>query len=69
MAIKLTDAAWLARETERAKGILLQHMVKGQEYTVAELLELLATYGLTYSNPEYTGIGANLIADGTLETT
>jgi hypothetical protein len=55
-------------ETERAKGVLLQHLVKGQEYTVAEVLQILADYGLHYSNPEYASIGANLIADGTIES-
>jgi hypothetical protein len=67
MTYKLTDAAWLARETERAKGILLQHLVKGQEYTVAQVLQVLADYGLDYTNPEYVEIGNQLVADGVIE--
>lgn len=66
---KLTDAAWLARETERAQGILLQHLVKGQEYTVDEVLQILVDYGLDYSNPEYVDIGNQLVADGVIEAT
>ena len=69
MPYKITDTAWLDREIARAKGIVLQHMVKDQEYTVAEILALLVDYGLNYTNPEYQAIGAALIADGTIEAT
>lgn len=67
MPYKLTDAAWLAYETERAKGVLTVHMEHDQEYTIEELLAMLHDYGLDYSNPQYVEIGAALIADGTLE--
>lgn len=69
MPYKLTDAAWLARETARARGILECNLVRGQEYTVAEVLQLLADYGIDYTNPEYAEIGAQLIADGVIEAT
>ena len=66
-AYRLTPAAWLARETERAKGVLLCHMQPGQAYTVNELLAMLADYGLDYSNPEYEPIGKELIKQGTIQ--
>ena len=69
MPYKLTTAAWLARETERAKGVLLVHMKPGIEYTVEELLVMLSEYGLHYSNPEYLPIGAELIKQGVIQAT
>ena len=67
MPYQLTQSAWLAREVERVKGVLLVHMEPGTEYTVEELLAMLSEYGLYYSNPEYVEIGQVLIADGTIE--
>jgi len=64
---RLTTTAWLAREVERAKGILLMHMQPGRAYTVDELLTMLADYGLDYSNPEYQEIGKVLISQGVIE--
>ena len=64
---KLTSSAWLAREVERAKGVLLVHMKPGIAYTVDELLAMLSEYGLDYSNPEYQTIGAELIQRGVIE--
>ena len=67
MPYRLTPAAWLARETERAKGVLLVHMTPGTAYTVDELLAMLSECGLYYSNPEYQGIGKELIKQGVIE--
>lgn len=64
---KLTEAAWLEYQAARAKGLLLAHLDPDLEYTVQEVLTLMADYGLTYSNPEYVGIGQQLIADGIIE--
>lgn len=64
---KLTSSAWLAREVARARGVLLVHLVKGREYTVAEVLVILSEFGLHYSNPEYVEIGQQLVADGLIE--
>ena len=64
---KLTPAAWLARETERAKGVLLAHMQLNTAYTVEELLAMLSEYGLYYSNPEYEQIGKELIKQGVIQ--
>jgi len=64
---KIVDAIKLAYEVDRAHGILLVHMVKGQAYTVEEVLTLLKDYGLDYSNPEYAAIGSVLIAEGVIE--
>ncbi len=64
---KLTSSAWLARQVKRSKGVLLVHMEKDREYTVEELLAMLSSYGLHYSNPEYVEIGQQLIADGLIE--
>jgi len=64
---RLTTTAWLAREVERAKGILLVHMQPGVTYTAEELLTMLADYGLVYSNPEYQEIGRELIRQGVIE--
>jgi len=64
---RLTTTAWLAREVERAKSILLVHMKPGQAYTTEELLTMLADYGLVYSNPEYQEIGRELIRQGVIE--
>ncbi len=69
MPYQLTESAWLTRETERVTGVLLQQLVRGQEYTVAEVLQLLKDYGLDYTNPEYVEIGQQLIADGIIEQT
>ena len=66
-AYRLTSSARLAREVERAKGILLVHMQPGRAYTVEELLTMLADYGLHYSNPEYVEIGKVLVSQGVIE--
>ena len=66
-AYKLTPTAWLARETERAKGVLLVHMQPNTSYTVEELLAMLSAYGLHYSNPEYQEIGKELIKQSVIE--
>lgn len=65
---KLTESAWLAREVVRVRGILLVHMEWGKEYTVEEILKMLSTYGLSYSNPQYISIGQCLIESGIIET-
>ena len=67
MPYKLTPAAWLAREVERAKGVLLVHMKPNITYTVEELLAMLSEYGLYYSNPEYQDIGKELIKQGVIQ--
>ena len=64
---QLTPATWLAREVERAKGVLLVHMAPGTEYTVDELLAMLSEYGLHYCNPEYQEIGKELIKQGVIQ--
>ena len=64
---RLTPTAWLAREVERAKSILLVHMKPGWAYTTEELLTMLADYGLHYSNPEYLEIGKVLVSQGVIE--
>ena len=64
---RLTHDVWLAKEVERAKRVLLVHLDPEQEYTIAELLSLLSSYGLHYSNPEYLPIGLALIGEGILE--
>ena len=64
---RLTQSSRLAREVERAKGILLVHMKPGWAYTTEELLTMLADYGLHYSNPEYQEIGKVLISQGVIE--
>ena len=64
---RLTQSSRLAREVERAKSILLVHMKPGWAYTTEELLTMLADYGLHYSNPEYQGIGQELIRQGVIE--
>lgn len=69
MPFKIAHTEHLALEVERAKGVLLAHMVNGQEYTVGELLQMLKDYGLDYSNPQYTEIGQTLLADGFLVAT
>ncbi|MFQ5858984.1 MAG: hypothetical protein ACE5LU_25570 [Anaerolineae bacterium] len=50
---RVTHTAHLAREVERAKGVLSVHMEPGREYTAEELRELVREFGLEYSNPEY----------------
>jgi hypothetical protein len=67
MAYKLTATAWLERETERVKSVLLVHMDPDMEYSGQELLDLVCDHGLDYSNPEYQGIRDQLIADGVIE--
>ena len=64
---KIAPTAWLAREIERAKGVLLVHMKPGTGYTVEELLAMLSEYGLYYSNPEYQEIGKELIKQGIIQ--
>lgn len=63
----LSHEVWLAKEVERARGILLVHMEDGRGYTLEELLTLCADYGLHYTNPEYQEIGQQLIMAGFLE--
>lgn len=69
MPYRLTHDGWVVQQADRCKGILMQQMVNGQDYTVQELLDLLSEYGLDFSNPSYQEIGAILLADGFLEAT
>ncbi len=67
MPYKLTPAAWLAKETERAKGVLLTHMQPGVAYTAEQLIAMLLDYGLDYSSAVLQQIGAELIKQGTIQ--
>ena len=67
MPYQLTHTAWLDREKARAAAVLTVQLEKDTAYTVAEILAILADCGLTYNNPEYAEIGAELIADGLIE--
>lgn len=64
---KLTQEMWLEREVTRVKSALLANMEKGREYTVDEVLDLLAGVGLIYDNPAYQLIGQALIQQGIIE--
>ncbi|MFQ5858985.1 MAG: hypothetical protein ACE5LU_25575 [Anaerolineae bacterium] len=64
---KLTDTAWLNREKDRVKGVLLVHLKAGQTYTGAELLQTLKDFGLEYTAAELVTLRDALIVDGTLE--
>jgi len=68
MAYKLTDAVLLDRRIAQAKAIMVEYMVPDQEYTTAELLALLAEYGLDLANPAYVEVGQALIAEGIIES-
>ena len=64
--VRLTAAAWLLRESERVKGVLLCHLSRaGLE--VSELLGLIRAWGLEYTLPELQLIRDKLIADGVIE--
>jgi len=69
MAYKLTDAVLLDRRIAQAKAIMIEHMVPEQEYSTAQLLALLAEYGLDLANPTYVEVGQALIAAGIIEST
>lgn len=69
MPFRLAHAVYIAREVERARGVLVSHMEDGLAYTPAELVKMLKDYGLEYSSSEYQEIGAVLLAEGFLETT
>lgn len=64
--IKLTDSAWLDREVERARGLLLVHLGKDGR-PIDELLTLLSDYGLDYSVSDLLLIRNKLVADGVIE--
>lgn len=68
MAVKITDATWLAYQVERVKGVLTVNLVKDQTYTNAELIALVKSFGLSYTSAVMIQIRDALIADGTIET-
>jgi len=64
--VRLTAAAWLARESERVKGILLCHLTRGG-MNANELLGMLEAWGLSYTAAEIGLLRDKLIADGVIE--
>jgi hypothetical protein len=69
MPYRIDHGVWLAKEVRRVKSVLMVHMVDGQEYTVSEILDLLKSYGLDYTNPEYIELGQELVSSGFLDAT
>ena len=69
MAYKLTNAAVLARMTERAHGVLTVRMEDGREYGAQELLALCKLSGLEYTVEQYQQIAQALMEEGFLEKT
>ena len=67
MAYQLTEAAWLERETERIKGVLLQYMQHGVEYSGAQMKDRCRRLGLDYTDAEFVQLRDALVADGTIE--
>ena len=64
--VRLTEVAWVEREAERMRGVLLCHL--GREgMPVGELLALIRSWGLHYTNPELQLIRDRLIAEGVIE--
>lgn len=64
---KLTDTAWLERETAKVRLFLIENLEKGREYSADDLLYLLRQADIFYTNPEYLPIGQALIAEGLIE--
>lgn len=64
--VRLTEAAWVEHEAERVRGILLCHL--GREgKPVGELLALIRSWGLHYTNAELQLIRDKLVAEGMIE--
>ena len=66
MAYQLTEAAWLERETERIKGVLLQYMQHNVEYSGAVMKDRCRRLGLDYTDTEFLQLRDVLVADGTI---
>lgn len=64
---KLTEAAWLERETAKVRYFLTEHLQRNREYSAADLLYMLRQADTFYTNPEYLPIGQALIAEGLIE--
>ena len=67
MAYQLTESAWLQRETERIKGVLLQYMRHGVEYEGAQMKDRCRRLGLDYTDAEFLQLRDVLVASGTIE--
>lgn len=66
-AYKLNSEEWVSHQARIVKAVLRENMDPDESYTPQEILDLLATFGLVYSNPEYLPVGNLLIAQGFLE--
>ena len=66
MAYQITESAWLIRETERIKSVLLQYMQHGVAYDGAEMKDRCRRLGLIYTDAEFLQLRDVLIADGTI---
>ena len=66
MPYQLTESAWLVRETERIKGVLLQYMQHNTEYTGVQMKDRCRRLGLDYTDAEFLQLRDVLIADGTI---
>ncbi|MFQ5861388.1 MAG: hypothetical protein ACE5IG_07580 [Dehalococcoidia bacterium] len=65
--IRLTDTAWLDREVERVRGVLLARLPRGG-VDQATLRQGLEEHGMgPYTNAEAAAIRNALVSDGTIE--
>lgn len=64
---RMNRDVWLHQQAGVVRAALLDHMDPNHQYTVQELLDLLAHQGLNYSNPEYVPIGQILLNQGFLQ--
>ena len=67
MAYQLTEATWLARETERVRGVLFQYMQHGVAYDGTAMKDRCRRLGLVYTDAEFLQLRNVLVADGTIE--
>jgi len=67
MAYQLTEATWLARETERVRGVLLQYMQHDTSYDGVAMKDRCRRLGLIYTDAEFLQLRDVLVADGTIE--
>ena len=67
MAYQLTEQAWLQRETERIKGVLLQYMQHDTPYDGAAMKDRCRRLGLDYTDAEFLQLRDALIAEGVIE--
>ena len=66
MPYQLTESAWLTRETQRIKGVLLQWMCHDIAYDGAAMKDRCRRLGLVYTDAEFLQLRDVLIVDGTI---